>query len=128
MFFSGIATALHAFRASGWGGVVLQILIAIAYVAGGLWLLTHPLDGIATLTLVLIIVLLLQGVFSAVEAFQIRDQEGWIWMLVSGVASIILAVMIKLDFPSSALWSIGLLLGISLAINGVFYRAGFRSA
>lgn len=118
MLFSGLATGMHAYRASGWGGVLLQILIAIAYIFGSIWLLSNPLAGIATLTLVLIAVLLVQGVVSAIEAFQVRPAAGWGWMLVSGAASIVLAIMLKMEFPSSALWAIGLLFGVSLVFNG----------
>jgi uncharacterized membrane protein HdeD (DUF308 family) len=68
--------------------------------------------------MVLIAVLLAHGLFTAIEAFQIRPTEGWGWMLWSGVASIILGIMLWMKFPSSALWAIGLLFGLSLAING----------
>ena len=118
MLFSGIATAVHAHRASGWGLALLQALIAIAYALAGVWLLSNPLMGVATLTLVLIAVLLFQGIVAAVEAFQIRPAEGWGWMLVSGIASIVLAIMLKMEFPSSAMWAIGLLVGVSLALHG----------
>jgi len=118
MVFSGIATAVHAFSARGWGGVLLQILIAIAYVIGGVWLLAQPLAGVATLTLVLIAVLFGQGILSAIEGLQLRPADGWGWMLASGVASIILGIMLWMEFPSSAIWAIGLLFGISLVMNG----------
>lgn len=118
MLFSGIATAAHAFRARGWGGVLLQMLIAIAYGVGGMWLIAHPVAGVATLTLVLIAVLLVQGVLSTIEAFQVRPAKGWGWMLVSGLMSLLVALMIKLELPGSALWAIGLWLGVGLAING----------
>ena len=117
MIASGIMTAGHAFGTRGWGGV-LQALIAIVYVIGGFWLLAQPLAGAITLTMVLIAVLLAHGLFTAIEAFQIRPTEGWGWMLWSGVASIILGIMLWMKFPSSALWAIGLLFGLSLAING----------
>jgi uncharacterized membrane protein HdeD (DUF308 family) len=118
MLFSGISTAVHAFRASGLGLALLQGLIAIAYTLAGVWLLSNPLAGVATLTLVLIVVLLVQGIIALIEAFQIRPAEGWGWMLVSGISSIVLAIMLKMEFPSSALWAIGLLVGVSLAIHG----------
>jgi uncharacterized membrane protein HdeD (DUF308 family) len=128
MIISGIMAAVHAFGAQGWGGVLLQALIAIVYVIGGFWLLTQPLAGAVTLTLVLIAVLFGQGLFSAIEAFQIRPTEGWGWMLASGVASIILGSMLWMKFPSSALWAIGLLFGLSLAINGWSFIALALSA
>jgi len=118
MFFGGVVTAVHAFSARGWGGVILQVLIAIVWIIGGIWLLTQPLAGAITLTIVLIAVLLVQGLFSAIEAFQIRPTEGWGWMLASGIASIILGIMLWMKFPSSALWAIGLLFGFGLIFNG----------
>ncbi|MES0385271.1 MAG: HdeD family acid-resistance protein [Hyphomicrobium sp.] len=118
MLASGIMTAVHAFSARGWGGVILQVLIAIVWIVGGFWLLAQPLAGAVTLTLVLIAVLFVQGLFSVIEALQLRPTEGWGWMLASGVASIILGIMLWMKFPSSALWAIGLLFGLSLAING----------
>ncbi len=39
-------------------------------------------------------------------------------MLVSGVSSVLFAIMLWMKFPSSALWAIGLLFGLSLALNG----------
>jgi uncharacterized membrane protein HdeD (DUF308 family) len=118
MFFGGIATAVHAFSARGWSGVIFQVIIAIVYIAGGIWLLSQPLSGALPLTLVLIWVMLIHGLFTVLESLQIRPAEGWGWMLVSGGASVLLAIMLWMKFPSSALWAIGLLFGLSLVING----------
>ncbi len=118
MLITGLVTAVHAFGAQGWGGVLLQVLIALLYLFGGFWLLTQPLSGAVTLTLVVIAVLFVHGIVSAIEALQIRPIPGWGWMLASAVASIILAILLWMQFPSSALWAIGLLFGLNLAING----------
>jgi len=115
---SGIMAVLHAFSAKGWGGALLQVLIAIAWIIGGLWLLAQPLAGAIGLTFVLIVVLLIHGLFTIIEATQIRPTEGWGWMLASGIASMILGLMLWMKFPSSALWAIGLLFGLSLVFNG----------
>ena len=123
MIISGIMTAVHAAGARGWGGVILQVLIAIVYIIGGIWLLAQPLAGAITLTMVLIAVLLAHGLFTVIEAFQIRPTEGWGWMLWSGIASIILGIMLWMKFPSSALWAIGLLFGLGLIFNGSSFVA-----
>ena len=73
--------------------------------------------------MVLIVVLLVQGISSAIEAFQLRPTEGWGWMLASGMVSVILGIMLWQKFPSSALWAIGLLFGLSLVINGSSFVA-----
>lgn len=123
LIFSGIMSGVHAFSAQGWGGVILQVLIAILWIAGGIWLLTQPLAGAISLTIVLIAVLLVQGLFTAITAFQIRPTEGWGWMLWSGIASIILGLMLWMRFPSSALWAIGLLFGLGLfSTDGLLLR------
>ncbi|MES0385270.1 MAG: DUF308 domain-containing protein, partial [Hyphomicrobium sp.] len=112
MFFGGAATAVHALSAREWSGVIFQVIIAIVYSAGGIWLLTQPASGALPLTLVLIWVLLIHGIFTVLESAQIRPAEGWVWMLVSGVSSVLFAIMLWMKFPSSALWAIGLLFGL----------------
>ena len=51
-----IGGAMHFVAAFGGGGiwrVIVQILIGIVYVLGGVYFLTHPLLGLGTLTLLL---------------------------------------------------------------------------
>lgn len=123
MFFGGAATAVHAFGAREWSGVIFQVIIAIVYSAGGIWLLTQPASGALPLTLVLIWVLLIHGLFTVLESAEIRPAAGWVWMLVSGVSSVLIAIMLWMKFPSSALWAIGLLFGLSLVISGSSFIA-----
>ena len=48
-----------------------------------------------------------------------KPAPNWIWLLVSGVASVILGVMIWGGFPQSSSFVIGLLVGIYFLINGI---------
>jgi uncharacterized membrane protein HdeD (DUF308 family) len=48
-----------------------------------------------------------------------KPAPNWIWLLVSGVASVILGVMIWGEFPESSAFIIGLLVGIYFLINGI---------
>jgi uncharacterized membrane protein HdeD (DUF308 family) len=47
-------------------------------------------------------------------AFRLRRESGRIWMLLGGIASIVLGAMIWAQFPLSGGWAIGVLLGIKL--------------
>ena len=47
-----------------------------------------------------------------------QPAPNWVWLLVSGIASVILAVMIWGEFPASSAFIIGLLVGIYFIING----------
>ena len=69
------------------------------------------------LTLLLACLLMVGGVFKIVAALSHRF-AAWAWPLVSGVIDLILGVMIWLEWPESALWVIGLFVGISLIFRG----------
>jgi uncharacterized membrane protein HdeD (DUF308 family) len=51
---------------------------------------------------------------SVVERF-----DGWGWMLVSGLVSVVLGVAIWKQWPLSGLWVIGLFVGIEMLTSGL---------
>ena len=81
--------------------------------------LRYPLSGILTLTLLLAVVFLLEGILKIALSFKVKPQSNWGWLLVSGIAGIILAIIIILEFPAAAAWILGLLVGINLLISGL---------
>ncbi|MGV2829090.1 HdeD family acid-resistance protein [Myxosarcina sp. GI1(2024)] len=90
------------------------------YLGAGIVLLVYPLEGVVTLTLVLAAFLLLEGVFELILAFQLRpNSSNWWWVLADGIVTLVLGLLIWLEWPASAAWVIGLLLGISLISSGL---------
>jgi uncharacterized membrane protein HdeD (DUF308 family) len=73
-----------------------------------------------TLTLVLIVFFVIEGIVSIMYAIEHRRQYSgrWAWMLVSGIIDLILAGIIFAGLPGTALWALGLLLGINLLFGG----------
>jgi uncharacterized membrane protein HdeD (DUF308 family) len=114
--FGGIAHLLAAFRGGGAKHVIWQVLIAIVYVIGGLYLLTHPLMAVGTLTLLLASVLFVAGVFEIVAYFQTANASGW--LLANGIVTLVLGGLIWMQWPSSSVWAIGLLVGVNLLMTG----------
>ena len=51
-------------------------------------------------------------------ALQLRPAQGWGWMFFGGIVTLVLAVLIWTQMPGSALWVIGLLVGINLLFTG----------
>jgi uncharacterized membrane protein HdeD (DUF308 family) len=92
---------------------------AIAILAGG-WMLAQPFLGALTLTVVLIAFFLIEGIASILFALDHRrDLSGqWGWMLASGVVDLVLAAMIIMGLPSTAVWALGLLVGINMLFGG----------
>lgn len=98
--------------------VVGQILLGIVYLVVGFYLLTHPLRGLAALTLLLAIYLLVESVLEFIIAFRLRPLPGWGWLLVDGVVTLVLAALIWRSWPASSEWALGTLIGISMIFSG----------
>ena len=93
-------------------------MVGLLYLAAGVVLWLNPIAGMVALTVFLAAVLVVDGVFRSILAFQIRPRAGWFWLLLGGIVGIVLGVMIWQQLPSSALTILGLLLGINLAFSG----------
>jgi uncharacterized membrane protein HdeD (DUF308 family) len=117
----GVVTIIHAFSTRGWSEFFLDLLIGILYLVAGGWLAFFPLTGIFTLTVLLALMFIVQGVIEAGIAFRIRPHDGWIWMLFAGIVAVAVGVLLLAQLPSSAAWAIGLLVGINLIMSGVAY-------
>ena len=118
VLFGGLAQLVYAFQSEGIGHIVWKLLVAFVYVAAGLYLLTHPGVGVASLTLVLGIVFFAEGVADVVHYFSVPKVEGSGWVLLDGIITLLLGVMIWTGWPSTSVWLIGTLVGISLIMTG----------
>ena len=117
----GVVMILHAFNAPGWKGFIWELVIGILYLVAGAYLSFFPLTGLVTLAILLAALFLAEGVAEIIMAFQVRPHEGWVWLLLSGIAALAVGVMIGMDLPGSATWALGLLVGINLLFSGWSY-------
>jgi uncharacterized membrane protein HdeD (DUF308 family) len=118
VIFSGITQILHAFQSKGIGGILWKILVAFLYLGFGIYLLRHPILGLATLTLVIAIFLFAEGVMNLAAFFTIAKSERSGWVILDGVVTLTLGLMIWRHWPASSTWVIGTVVGISLVMTG----------
>ena len=116
---AGVVHVMLAFRAHGAGSMIWKLLVGLAYVFFGAYLIFHPLLGVASLTLVLASLFLIEGVLDIILFFKMRPVEGAGWVLVDGIVTLLLGLMIYMQWPSSSVWAIGVLVGVSMIISGV---------
>jgi uncharacterized membrane protein HdeD (DUF308 family) len=116
---SGAAHLVFAWHTRTTGGIVWELLLGILYIVVGVYALMHPVAGLASLTLVLAIYLLIEGVLELVLSFRLRPMPGANWLLFDGVVTLILGILIWKTWPSSTEWVIGTLVGISMIFSGV---------
>jgi uncharacterized membrane protein HdeD (DUF308 family) len=100
-----------------WQGVLVHLLIGALYAVFAFLILSKPTMALATLTLLAAAMFLVGGIFRVVVAVAMRFPN-WGWEVVSGLVSVVLGVMIWQDWPESAVWAIGLLVGIDLIFTG----------
>jgi len=117
---SGVAGLITTFGARHAPGFWWSLLSALLGIAAGAVLLLWPLSGAISLTLLLIVFFIIEGVLSVMYAIEHkRELTGqWGWMLVSGIIDLVLAAMIWAGLPSTAAWALGLLVGINMLFGG----------
>jgi uncharacterized membrane protein HdeD (DUF308 family) len=115
----GVGQLVYAFRSKNVGRVMWKSVVACLYLGAGIWLLRHPLVGLAGLTLLLTVFFLAEGIADIVGYFFYRKRGASRWMLLDGIITMILAVMIWRHWPSSSMWAIGTLLGVSMLMTGM---------
>jgi uncharacterized membrane protein HdeD (DUF308 family) len=113
----GLVTTFWARHAAGFWWSLISAIIAIA---AGIVLLLWPLNGLVTLTLLLIGFFVIEGIVSIMYAIEHRNQltGRWGWMLVSGIIDLILAGIIYAGLPGTVAWALGLLVGINMLFGG----------
>lgn len=117
---SGIAGLALTFWARQMPGFWWSLVSAALAIAVGVVLLARPIQGTLTLTIVVGAYFLAEGVTSIMYALEHRRElsRRWGWMLTAGLMDIVVAAIILAGLPGSALWAIGLLVGINLLFGG----------
>ncbi|MGA8729515.1 MAG: HdeD family acid-resistance protein [Terracidiphilus sp.] len=118
LMLSGAAHLVFAWHTRTAGGMIWELLLGILYICVGVYVLLHPVAGLASLTLVLAIYLFAEGVLELIFGFRIRPMPGSGWLLFDGIVTLILGILIWRSWPSSTEWVIGTLVGISMLFSG----------
>jgi uncharacterized membrane protein HdeD (DUF308 family) len=117
---SGIAGFALTFWARQMPGFWWSLVSAASAVAAGVILLAQPLRGTLTLTVVVGVYFLAEGVATIMYALEHRRElsQRWSWLVVGGLMDILIGGVIISGLPGSALWAVGLLVGINLLFGG----------
>ncbi len=118
---SGLVGLVTMFVASSVAAFLWSLLTAALSLFVGVLLLWHPVEGAVSLTLVLISFFIAEGIFQIAAAIRHRDAfpDSWGWLLMSGIADLVLAAMLIWGWPSTAIWALGLIAGLNLITSGL---------
>ena len=117
----GLIGLVMMFYAADVAGFFWALLTAALELFVGVLLLWHPLEGVVTLTLVLIAFFITEGAFQIAGSIVYRSAfpDSWGWMLFSGVIDLVLAGLIIAGWPGSFTWALGLIVGVNPISSGM---------
>jgi len=114
-----VAHFIAAFKGHGAKHLILQVVVGVVYLIGGLYFLTHTIMAVSTLTLLLSGVILAEGVLEIVAYIRLKSMGGAGWLLMNGIVTLCLGGLIWFHWPSSSVWAIGTLVGVNLVMTGM---------
>jgi uncharacterized membrane protein HdeD (DUF308 family) len=91
---------------------VLSIIVGVLF-------LRRPGEAVVTLALLLIVFFMVEGFAKIVFSLTIRPLPNWGWVLASGIVGILLSFYLLANLTTTAVWLLGVLLGIQLICEGV---------
>lgn len=119
----GIAEMVFGIQHRRAVGLAVPILSGILSIIAGMLLLAHPIAGMAAIALVLALYFLASGLFRGISSVVDRYAY-WGWDFVYGVVAILLGLTILSEWPISAMWMIGTLVGVELVFRGFAMMGG----
>ena len=118
LLFGGALQMVSAFNIRHKEGFFMQLLAGVLYFVVGGFMLFNPIKGAEIITIILAISFAVQAIMKIVAAVQLRPAKGWIWIMLNGVVTAVLAGVIFFSWPLDAMWVVGLLFGIKLLFIG----------
>ena len=119
LILGGIAHLIVSWHLRLAGGLLWELLIGLAYIIIGVFLLAHPVAGLVALTAFIGCYLFIKGIFELIMWYRLRRFHGGGWVLFDAIVSLLLSALIWLHLPNSATWVIGTLVGFGILFSGI---------
>lgn len=126
---SGAVMIVNSFTSKPVRGFWLNLVLGILYVIAGFYILSNIVAAVAILTLTFGILFIVEGIFTIIMGFTNKTGRSMSWLVVlNGIVTLLLGILVLNQWPSSALWLIGLYVGISLIFSGTSLLAAALAA
>jgi uncharacterized membrane protein HdeD (DUF308 family) len=119
MVAAGILQLMHGIRAGDWSHATWQMLGGAIFIVGGILIFLYPTLGLLSLTMLIAVTLVAQGITSLMVGGGVGDVGARRWLVLSAVISIVAGLLILFDLPTSAGWTLGTIVGAALLLQGV---------
>jgi len=117
IFISGIAYSVNAFYNKRWSGFFGCLLIGMVSMIAGVLLVSKPIVGVYTITLLLAIFFIVQGLSKLILVAYLPKEVNRFWIIINALVTIVLGILIWKALPASP-WILGFLVGLDLILAG----------
>ncbi len=115
---AGMTLLFFCFKAKSFGRGFGQFLLGSLTIVAGTFMLMEPVLTMFTLTGILLVWFIADGTVTIYQGIKRKPQEGWGWVVFSGIASLVLGGLLAYQWPDSGLYAVGILLGVRLLFAG----------
>ncbi|HEV2110225.1 MAG TPA: DUF308 domain-containing protein [Gammaproteobacteria bacterium] len=117
--FAGLGHLIHAWDARETRLFAWRLLVGLVYVASGIFLLVHPRYDRPFFTLFIAWMFGLESTLLLGAYSWLRKLPGAGWIAIDGAVTLFLAILIGALWQWLPLWTVGILVGISIASTGI---------
>ena len=118
LIISGIVQGISLIDARQVPHFWLQLVSVVLSIIVGVLLIRHRGAGLLAITLLLLVYFMVEGFSKVIFSLTIRPFPNWGWVLASGIVGILVALYLWASLPVTAIWLLGVLLGIQLICEG----------
>jgi len=115
----GVLQLAHGLKTTNWSGRIWQMLGGLVFIVGGVMMFVYPTIGLVSLTMIVAVTLVAQGITSLMVSGGFPDWGGRKWLVLSAVVSVVAGLLVLFDLPTSAGWTLGTIVGAVLLLQGV---------
>jgi uncharacterized membrane protein HdeD (DUF308 family) len=119
LVFTGVVQLIQGFKGNKTGHKLVSTVLGIIVAGVGVLVWLNPELGSSFLTALLMIFFLVHGLWNISTSFRYRNTSGWIWLLLSGLLSLVFVYLLWKQWPLSGAWAIGVLVGLDLLLTGL---------
>ena len=123
-FFGGVLVAaaviecINAIMVGKWSGFFLHLLGALLFGVTGFLLLRYPSMSAESLTALMGVYFIVGGTFEVIAPLFVGLPDSG-WHVLNGIVSILLGILVLVQWPVSGVWVIGMFVGIDLVFRGI---------
>jgi uncharacterized membrane protein HdeD (DUF308 family) len=117
---AGVLRVIWAFQAGSVGQGLLKFVLGGLTLIVGLLLVLNPVFASGFFTILLSLYFIVDGVSEIAAGTSTRQG----WLTFAGVISILLGVLLWMQFPLSGAWAMGILFGLKLLMIGIIMLMG----